>query len=63
MTPDPHDSHVEADEADLAEQRSPVTDEAEDDEGPALSVRDGADEGDLLEQSIPVPEDDDDRRD
>jgi hypothetical protein len=57
MTNSPHDH---ADDADLAEQQTPVVDEEED-----LDVRrrDDVDEGDLLEQATPVPEDDDDHRD
>ncbi len=65
MTSNPHEHDTEADEADLAEQRTPVADEG--DEGGeeaqrVVSARDDVDEGDLLEQSTPVPEDDDDHR-
>jgi hypothetical protein len=55
MTNSPHDY---ADDADLAEQQTPVGDEEDLD----VRGRDDVDEGDLLEQAIPVPEDDDDHR-
>lgn len=56
MTNSPHDY---ADDADLAEQQTPVDEE----EGLDLRRRDDVDEADLLEQATPVPEDDDDHRD
>jgi hypothetical protein len=59
MTSSPHDH---ADDADLAEQQSPVGQEDREDEGIDIGGRDDADEGDLLEQATPVPEDDDDHR-
>lgn len=63
MTSNPHEHDTEADEADLAEQRTPVADDDEEDEERVVRVRDDVDEGDLLEQSTSVPEDDDDHRD
>jgi hypothetical protein len=55
MTSSPHDH---ADDADIAEQQTPVGD----DEDIDVRGRDDVDEADLLEQATPVPEDDDDRR-
>ena len=49
------DSHGYVDEADLAEQQTPVGD----DESVDVHGRDDVDEGDLLEQAIPVPDDED----
>jgi hypothetical protein len=50
---DPHDY---ADDADLAEQQTPVSEEPTDE----VQGRDDVDEADLLEQATSVPEDDDD---
>jgi hypothetical protein len=55
MTNSPHDN---ADDADLADQRTPVGEEEDVD----VRARDDVDEADLVEQATPVPEDDDDRR-
>lgn len=55
MTSSPHDN---ADDADIAEQQTPVGDE----EAIDVRRRDDVDEADQLEQSTPVPEDDDDHR-
>ena len=49
---DPHDY---VDEADLAEQQTPVGEE----ESVDVHARDDVDEGDLLEQATPVPDDED----
>jgi hypothetical protein len=56
MTSNPHDH---ADDADLAEQQTPVGEEQDLD----VRERDDVDEGDLLEQATPVPEDEDEHRD
>ena len=57
MTYNPHDY---ADDADLAEQQTPIDEEEEEMLDPRR--RDDVDEGDLLEQATPVREDDDDHR-
>jgi hypothetical protein len=58
---DPLDPRQTADEADLAEQRTPG---GEDDADADVRAGDEADEGDLIEQAMPVPDsDEDDYRD
>ena len=54
MTSNPHDY---ADDADLAEQRTPL----EEEQTVEVRGRDDVDEADLLEQATPVPDDDDHR--
>jgi hypothetical protein len=56
MASNPHDY---ADDADLAEQKTPVAEEEEDID---IRGRDDVDEGDLLEQATSVPGDDEDYR-
>jgi hypothetical protein len=65
--PDEGDTPLEAPEADVAEQRTPVDPnelddvDGSDDPIPAVRTADvDADEGDLLEQATPVPLEDDD---
>jgi hypothetical protein len=53
MASNPHDY---ADDADLAEQQTPVAEEEDID----VRGRDDVDEGDLVEQATPVPRDDED---
>ena len=55
------ESSGEANEADVVEQQTPLSDEEVDEMGPELSpIGDAqAAEGDILEQRIPVPGDDD----
>ena len=59
---DPRDLDVEADEADLAEQRRDVTEGDEPPTGAPRVLDEEADEGDLLEQEREVGGDDEDYR-